>query len=1424
MQIYQTSDYRELRTTMGEMLSSIAQRTALPSSFRDAQIVHPLQNSPLISMLKHSNNDSQACWLGACFDLSSSFTIALHALRDQDEAVKTVKPRMMNRLQRSLVQDRVPAVAKDSTVNIVTFLTSLWTELRTYVQAEIKNFLNWKVQKNIIFALQQYWWDTFRLATSTNFDEASFQAHLAIGSDLLVSLSTSLSATDCNTSIVSNVQRQIRSNFDATFKLTTGLSMEIMWKALRPTVIPSLQVMDTLARMESLAERFDTLRWQTTISTSELAKITRSLISAYHHLLTSGTDGKTLLESIDTELAALEAKISGTQGKIEPFLSAEFESLRKFKVLSAILSNRSPAHDVDEDMIVFSNHPTVSEMRVSSSTESSRLFQSIDYLSCQRGDFEPISRNLSADLIRKLSGMKDVDLKSLRLLEAELPTMGEQLSTSTATLARDQLDDLNGVLFNLLSSIFLSHSDEMAAQYKQWYQHLGTQKQPDLSSVTEPAFFQRCKSEQVFIGMPTHFKNGSFPLFASASIAIASSKQGTAQALLHSAVAWVQLAIGALILFVPDRAFDPDKRQRLERERHRELRQKLQDKISTLKRFEEMFTGQTSNLRIQLLEDDVSKLGDEPMALQEICRPQVSEIDQLQGEFNILLKTIIKPGLQTSSKIVEYGNNGDSSALLDIQMMQNNADQITRRLSQRFRAYTDLTAPVVNLLRCLEIGLAMATQITLDPSSNSESVDALSKVTPFLGGGPIRIEESVLSEHPMEFLALASTTASMENLSSSEHYGFGANERQTLFKTFHNCYENWTKRLESDRLEAESKSGLYRFKGSAEDEEEEDAEQFNELFPTFDSDTKQSSNLDDPSAIARDTAIKLADVHASVFVDKKIPSESILLFMKHMASRISAVRGNAVGYDPHASTSVLLPGALLLLDDRLEALTSSASVSSSYNFYADSHLPEIRKLVTLIHQIQARFIELQAVDEIGHMQPLADVLVSCGELIQFRYTEPLAKVITKVEQIHTFMHEWQFGGWASRANSALTQYDSLTATIISWRRLELSTWSKLFDMESKKCEDDARSWWFVAYQVVIAAPLQISEKEDELKVYAQKLLQDLEVYFSTAVMGQIVQRLHLLKQLQKHLELLVLDVPLLAIIYAALSNFVAIYSKYEKPVQEHLKKGRVSLEKAMRDVLLMASWKDTNIVALRDSAKRSHHNLFKIVRKFRALLGQPMDSLIKQGLPEEQSSETSISAQVEVRPDPLVVQSALTHCAKSLPTWSQKSKRFMNVSKTVSMMVDACQVPESMVDGPSYLDSFLGNILTSTAELQKATPSILTEENKVDVKHLKSRKRKLFADTLKELRQMGISYNLGVDALAKQNSLSKSLVDSGSLSSRVNLDIPGLEYYFHRAIDLVPRAREAARQPSEDLSSVEVARSSGFLEGMLQVLISQHSV
>jgi midasin len=1430
--LYRSPEYQGLRTEIGNILSSLALKGGLiPAGFRDAQvsdcavplldshvliaskIIHPLQNTPLASLIVSTQGSEQVYWLATILELMIEITGAQNAQGSQATRIETLKPSKMNRLQRSLVKGRISSVAKDSTTNVATFLRNILEMLKYYLQTHSQERHSGKEVKKAFDSLLSYWWDTFDLATSARFEETTFQAHLAIGMELLPLPDT----VSEHHSIIQHFHKSLLEDFSAGFQLTTGLSMEIMWKSLRPILVPSRSALEHLAQMEALSRRFDALKWKLSISLPDLCAIQTSLVKAYQVMLT-GVNGAGLIETLSQEMLKLENGMGNDETCITPFLTTQFDALRQYKTLENMRLGRH--NEFGPDITILANHPTTSEMRLTSAGNFSWRLQAIDSLLGTSGRLVPISGALTFEILDKMGSFRDVDLKSLKLLESELPIMAEKLAHSTSTICRNQFIDLNSVLSSLILEVLTINGVPVPANT------------PELPASLFPSnyFFQDMAADNheamiwiqhsLSVGQaPSHFQEVFKEHLGHALIAIQLCNGEGCSVLELSSLAWIQFALGCLKLYVPNRSFDPDKRQRLERQRHENSRLRLEKKLAALKKFEKYFSGQDSNMRCQLLEEEINDLGDAPLILQEIYRPDESEMDQLQGEFSNLLKSVVLSDV--ASVVREYFSNREGNVLQQLKLTQSNVAHIIRRLCERFSAYRDLTVPVVNMLRALQIGLSLAFLVSGKVSPNRDASVRLSNMTPFLGGGPVVLNEETKSNRAVDNLHLIATTAAIENLAL-----FDLDSRDILLKSFHNCYDQWIERLESDRVEAESKTGLYRYRGSAEDVDEDDQQQFNELFPAYDNNTDNDDGLTrapttfPPSHIVRDISVEITKVHAEVFLGRSTASASLINLIRKASQQIGQLHESEGWLNEQSMTPSLLPGALLLLNDQIDALNHPIPTAELYNFYTDPNLPETRKLVDLIHRIQSRFSELQKIDEIGHMQPLEDVIVSCRELLQFRHTEPLAKIITKVEQLHTFIHEWQFGGWASRANSAITHYDDLTATIVSWRRVELSTWAKLFDMETQKCENDAQSWFFIAYKVVIAAPLQMHESSTELQEYAQKLLKDLEVYFSSAIMGQFIQRLQLLKQLSKHLEIICLDLPALSVIYTALSNFVSLYSRYEKPVHENLKRGRISLEKSMKDVLLLASWKDTNIVALRDSAKRSHHKLFKIVRKFRMLLGQPMEFILKQGLPDETPVENA-STYDAATPFPSVDLYALALCASSVPNWSRKSKRFINVSKTVSIMADAGSIPESAVDGALYLDFFLGNIVTSTAELQKSTPSMLTDGNKDIIKHLKSRKRKLFADTLKELRQMGIKFNLGTDSLAQQDSISIVLA---SVSILPGNEISSLEYYFHKSVDLSPRVREAVRQHSEDLSTAEVARSTGFLEGILHTVMAQRNI
>lgn len=79
--------------------------------------------------------------------------------------------------------------------------------------------------------------------------------------------------------IVVHVEGYLRA-FRASAQLTSGLSMESMWKVYRPTPIPTLSQLDAVVLLEHLADRFDGLLWQLKAPMDELFTIQQSIARA----------------------------------------------------------------------------------------------------------------------------------------------------------------------------------------------------------------------------------------------------------------------------------------------------------------------------------------------------------------------------------------------------------------------------------------------------------------------------------------------------------------------------------------------------------------------------------------------------------------------------------------------------------------------------------------------------------------------------------------------------------------------------------------------------------------------------------------------------------------------------------------------------------------------------------------------------------------------------------------------------------------------------------------------------------------------------------------------------------------------------------------------------------------------------------------
>jgi midasin len=1376
------------------------------------QPLHPLINEPLLSIAGTSDFRSRLVVLAYLQELRLDIHRLRQGLIHADASGKELKPSQMTRLERSLASERIPALMKDTTQPVAAFLSDCGQALYDYIQSLDQITLQGPVIIAALRAVICLCWDIYKATEVSQVDEGEFQVYLQMGREICGSLLDSSPLLNPLQVALS----QALDRFQEGWALTTGLSMQRIWDSWRHVTPISQEKLDSLTELESTVFEFTTLALQTRVELSQLSRVRDSLIDAQRFILLDGADGDVLVQGIKQTVAELSQAVRRSESTEYPYFAEDFEALCQYHDISSFF--RSPVNDTVIQTVV----PLLAG-RAARPLDASNFQSDVPNILHRLSSFAGSSSKsdsalatggiVSLSLLDKLAAISNTKLGQLDMLEEEKKALSKALTLSSKQIATDQSMDLRRTIARLTAELVACHREFFTPRSAE---HVIAVLQAIQNG--DPCDDQSPITIELDASLPsTHFlqplAEQALPTLV-ASLKIKPSSQQ--QSIQSTGLATVQLAVLLLRLFVPDKTFDPSLGLVVQRKRHSQRLEEFTAKSAAILAFETTFTSQLSNLRSELLHDEIRDLGSAPPP-SLVNRPQASQLSLLQGEFVNLINTVLK---RDPEQMIRSESSVESQSM--IQLLRDNIKQLSSRLSTHYRSYDDITVPVVRFLQLLDLGVFLASS---QPEQSAEipDIQTLSKRTPFLGGTihPVlaqfdeKLPGSLKNATEMRLQELSALWAAQDADSSILETNAGRGIVRRIFADFHQL---WKTKLKEDQEEEAEKGELYHFKGSWEEEEEINEAELNALFPTFEEEPLQGTEkVDriDPKAIA----LRLASLHAKI-VSNKHTGTALTTLVKQSANLLGSIwSDNKVSFSP-MSPQTHLPAVLLLLDDAINEGTDDRQ--KNYNFYTDSNLGEARKLVSITLSVQARFAQIQTAWP--EHAVLADVLSFCTEVLQFRHTEPVAKFMTKVEKLHSLIHEWQTV--ASREYSAVTVFDEITAMLIGWRRLELSTWAKLLDIEKEKCEDDVSAWWFIAYEALIGAPIMMVEAgEQDMSEHTQNLVITLEQFFKSTTMGQFARRLQLVANFQDLLEVFSKDYPCLKQLVSALDNFLHHYRPFQPGVDKALNEKRAALEKDIKEQIQLASWKDVNIAALRDSAKRSHLKLFKVVRKYRAALGQSAQSVLESGLPESTEEITSISQVEPVRPT-AVFPEAMAICQKNKDLWSTRAIRFQKPDGTANNMMNLYSAIPAEFDIAKDLDSFIVSVIESMKEFKSQTPKVLNEDNKDDVQHLKSQKRRLFAETLKQLYEMGVKRNAGTSVIETQASVPQVLATSAAFEAgaATSSAVQSADWYFHRLLDLLPKTRLAARNYSEELTNVEVFRSMGSIEHLLLTIRRQRGV
>lgn len=1192
--------------------------------------------------------------------------------------------------------------------------------------------------------------------------------------------------------------RQSMTTLESPQHSSTGRACIAMWQKFKPQTPGTMSALQALLKLERLVHQFDGLSGEFAQSVPLLA----SLRSALARSLAAAPQGANNIDALTQRLEDIMPnadRSSDEEPAVPPphFVNASKALYRRFAMLRlegnslpldqlstiGLLARRSIASDTVGIQAIRegSNSPCDLQM----------LASALPQPTTDGSEDPPLSSD--GALFQSCKSANDVSLARLELLMSESQTLARIVCQKAHLLASNPLAALDSCLRRLLHGLLEALSSAAGSDAG-----LGALAAEMVMKLTGRETF-RSPAESVAAGRP-----GKSIMIVRGQLCevidylLRPQGEGPAQPKMVARV-WASFAAACLALFVPGTAFDPALKPRLVRDMHRDTLAHLGSELQAVQALRVDICGESESLRARTLQQDIMDLGAEP-EVEEVCRPVTTEITQLQGEFDGLMRAITQ---------------GHHSSPVPNEIMMRNLLQARSRLERQYRAYSDVTGPVIGFIDCLRLSHELSLIAELQ-SQQREMEHSLAKVTPFIDcslttwlsdtpfisllGGTLDQKQTVY------VLSLLGARGATKTLVQSS-----VPLQQHVEESLARFYLQWKAQLSDDQRKEAAKSSLYRFKGDEDLEDDLSNEQIEALFPSQDTGSSQPDTLTQKrERQEHQLAQQLSQLHHVLYTDdegRSVPWD--------LLQRYADVAAN---FGPSLHESTKIPAMIRALSSTNAKISQGKQANELYDMYIDPNVEEATRLRGLMFSLRSRFETLhEAWPE--HATPL-DVERTCAQILSVAHSEPLTKFLPMLEKLHETVTEWQ--KIASREHSVNDQLEKLTALIVSWRQLELSSWAGLLHREAVNCEHAASSWWYVAYETIVLASRTVQQSSSELKHHTEGLLRTLEGFMASSGLGEFTPRLEILEDFSAHLATLVVSEPSLEIVRQALTNFLAYHKHFEATVTERLQKTRTSLEKDIKNVIQVASWKDRNIEILKQSAKSSHKKLLRIVRKYRRLLAQPVAPILQGGVPHKEfiqfvHEESTTSLQI------LDVSASTQETLVHLPSWNSRPDRFKFVDQTVALMRNKTSLIHGIGAG-QRISSFVEDINVAINELQKATPSVLTKENEKSVLYLKSRKRRLLADVLRDARSMGFQSNLGDDALKVQMMTHLVLANIPSFAStQVPVDIAAADHSLHRFLSIMPSVREGARKHSEDLTPAEAARCLALLESMLQVSMAQRA-
>jgi midasin len=884
-------------------------------------------------------------------------------------------------------------------------------------------------------------------------------------------------------------------------------------------------------------------------------------------------------------------------------------------------------------------------------------------------------------------------------------------------------------------------------------------------------------------------------------------------------------------LYVPDTPLDPAATQQCEEEFWSAEETSALSQLKLHLELERLTTGNGTDEVVAYLEQEAAVARGHVEATSSHYRSAPRTVSRLREYWTEVTQFLSQAVPRTKvQELVALLETGVMFAATREHVVQESIRGFTQRMAVAYGDFEDITGPLHFALMQLRFGLRLLTH----SQRRKDKMDIASFAQNLVLFPTIHAVGTLLTLPASETQKAGSSAfdhilLQLTGMAIEKDAGLRLESRTKLLATvFEQAVRLWS--IERTRQEEEEKAGqsLYRSKqiesGTINDSELE-AEEFLALFPDYDAmlvnDEQSTPSIARASPITTVSSqiLLVHDMFLHTFTPAQIDhrfNSSVQCFAGLRKTLAQQLLDSSFTDLPETLDRQSFGFMLSMLHQRMRSFKDyTRSPNRPYDFYLDSNVPEVRKAVAVV-EAMARRLAI-TIGEWPDQMVLQHLAARCEQVLRLSVHSPVAKVLSAIEQLLLQSEDWEM--YANKENSLKDHRHTLTTLIVEWRKLELSSWQSLLETQAVAFEDSMAEWWFRIYDACVRGLLDVVYAEEDLDLFLDQLVPLIDDFISTAPIGQFSRRVQLLDSLSTWIESLIsLQPPSEAIalhrVFQIVCTAASYYRQYLPRVSLSLASQREDLEKNVKDFIKLASWRDINVQALKASAKRTHVQLYKSIRKFREVLRQPAAPLLQAEHAISSSIPWDFAVPLMFAPVPPISFPSYTADVGGPAHLQDLPRTYQRFDWLIQSRVDAYfQLQPQLL-----LRDLADEILSTASEL--ASISLPTggsaERRKKYAKTLLVRKRKAWSDLLKELKRIGLAFNVKPEILERQQS--KRWIREQPVLAAIDEMAPGvkaLEGCFLKFVGLMPQLRSSLSSHHNDIATRELQRGVSLLESGL---------